>query len=156
MFSRTVYPLERFFVEKDFEIVYGRNSLHRFHQKHVVIDGYVGLFVYRCDLELIEGYFVMACFDRYSKFHALLFQFAQEFEHTFRYCAEIVVVHLLAFGRRLSEKRTSCKHQVWARIVQGGIHQKIFLLGSECGVHFGYVLVEILAHGSSGSIDGCY
>ena len=131
VFSRTVEPLKRLFMEQDLEIVLLAHPLHRLHQHHVMIDGYIGLLVDRSYLELIECHLIVPRFHRNTQLHALLFQVAQVLQHPGRDCAEIVVLHLLPFGRFLSEKRTPGQYQIGTRMVQRGIDQKIFLLSSQ-------------------------
>ena len=47
--------------------------------------------------------------------------------------AEIVVVHLLATWRGSTEKRTPGENEVKTIIVEGPVHQEIFLLRSKSG-----------------------
>ena len=77
---------------------------------------------------------------------------------------EEVITQLLPFGSRRAEKRTAGKDQVAATVVEGFIHQEVFLLGTDgrrdaCGIETAEELQDpdgLFIQGFHGAKQGCF
>ena len=69
--------------------------LHERHDKHIVVDGEVHLFIDWRQLKLVWSHLVMTCLTRNAKFESLYLKVFHEGSHTLRDSTKIVVVHLL-------------------------------------------------------------
>ncbi len=95
--SRTIDAVERLFVEQATETVLASHLLHQRHNKHIMVNSEVALFIDWCQLKLVWGYFVMACLTRDTQFESLYLKVFHEFSNTLWYSSKIMVIHLLVF-----------------------------------------------------------
>ena len=100
----------------------------------------------RGQFELIGGNFIVACFGRDTQTVTFQFQFFHEIGDTGRYGAEIVVIQLLVFGRRMSHQGAAGETQVGACVIKYGVYQKIFLFPTQICIHAFYIRVKHLAN----------
>ncbi len=111
------------------------HSLHYLHRKLVMINRHVGSIKDRSQFMLAGSHFVMLCLGRNSQFP----QFPVQLMHICRNpCAEIseiVIVHLLTFRCRCSEKSSSGKDQILSLLVILKIDKEVFLLRPDCCKH---------------------
>ena len=70
-------------------------TFHERHKQHVVVDGQITLFENWSELKLVRSYLVMSGLTRDGEFQGLNFQILHKGLYAIRYCAEVVVVHLL-------------------------------------------------------------
>ena len=127
MFSRTVHARERLFVKQYSEIVLARNFLHQIHQQKVMIVGQVAFLKNGRTFKLVRGHLVVTGCNGNTQFQGLHFKFPHECIHALGNRTEIMVLQLLAFGGSVPEKRPSRHHEIWPRIEQSLVHEKIFL-----------------------------
>ena len=128
---------------------------HQAHQQHVVVDGQVAFFVDRRQFKLVGGHFVVACLAWYAELQCLYLEVLHKFSHTVGYGTEVVVLHLLVFGRVVAHQCTACQEQVGSGSVEVFIHEEILLLPSQVGCHFADAGVEILAYCCGCLVHGC-
>ena len=104
------------------------DALHQIHDELIMVVGQVDILKDRSQLELIGGHLVVACLHRDAQLQALYLEILHESRDTWRDAAEVVVVQLLVFGRRVSHQRTSCEEEVGTGIIECLIHEEILLL----------------------------
>ncbi len=112
------------------EGVTARYFVQNIHEQGVVVHSYVGLFEDGRKFKLTWGHFVVARLDGYAQFVALVFHFAHVAHDALGDATEVVVVHLLAFGGRVSEERSARHNQVRACVEQSFVDQEVLLLPS--------------------------
>ncbi len=102
--------------------------LHEIHDQQIVIDRYIGLFKYRRALVLAGRYFVMAGYDRDSKFERFQLERFHEILYSHRDGGEIMIVHLLTLGGLSAKDGPAKKQKVWPSIQEFLINQEVLLL----------------------------
>ena len=112
MLAAAVHSGERLFMEQAYQSMLCRYFLHDFHGKLVVIGGNIGGGINRSQFMLGGSHLVMLCFCKNAQLPQFLIQVFHISFYTGINEAEIMIIHLLSFRRRRSEKRTSGKHQV--------------------------------------------
>ena len=130
MFTRSVDPLERFFMKQTDHIMARRNLLHNLHSELIVVYGNVGGRKNRRELVLGRGNFVMLCLGENSIRPKRSVQVLHKFGNSGLQNAEIMIFQLLSPRRIRPEKRPSRQKEIFALFIDIFIHKKIFLLGS--------------------------
>ena len=111
-----------------------------------MVHGQVALLEYRCQFKLVGSYLVVARLAGYAQFQSLYLKVFHKGLHAFGYGSEIVVIHLLVFGRVVPHECASGKHEVGSGEIKVFVHQKIFLFPTKIGLHFFYLWIEQLGH----------
>ena len=57
------------------------------------------------------------------------------------------------FGSGAAQEGTTGHHQIGTSIIQGIIHDKVFLFPAECCRYFGHILIEQLRYRHSGLVE---
>ena len=117
MLARTVYSAIWLFVQEYIKMMLPGNTLHQIHDELVVVVGKVTVFEDRGQLKLVGSYFVMTGFGRNTEFVTLDFEFFHKCSDTWRDRAEIMILQLLVFGRRVPHQCPSCQAEVGACII---------------------------------------
>ena len=112
-----------------------RNTLKGLHYYLVMVYGYISRFIDRCKLMLSRCYLVMLCLGGYAHLPKLNIYIMHERSDTFSDNTKVMVIHLLTFGSRRTEKRSSCKYQIFPLQSLCLIHKEIFLLGTNTGCY---------------------
>ncbi len=133
-------------MEQAAESVLACHFANQRHQQHVVVYGQIAFLVYRSQFKLVGSHFVVACLAGYAKLKSLYFQVFHECGHAAWYGTEVVVVHLLVFGRIVAHQRASRQHKVGAGGIEAFVHQEVLLFPAQVGVNMFRVGIEILAH----------
>ena len=103
------------------------------HDQLLMIGCYVGALEHRCNLVLARRHLVVARLDRDAELEQLTLDLEHEAHHAVRDRAEVVVVELLAFGRRRAKQRTAGVEQVGPREIEVAVDEKVLLLGTGRG-----------------------
>ena len=103
---------------------------HREHHELLVIGRDVRALEHRRDLELARRDLVVARLHRDAELEELLLALEHEREHALGDRAEVLVLELLALGRRRAEQRAAREQEVGAREVELAIDQEVLLLGA--------------------------
>ena len=109
----------------------------RLHNDLVVIGRHIHFFIDRSQLMLRRRDLIVLRLGCYAKLPELIIDLAHIGGHPLADGAEVVIVHLLPFGRHRSKQRPAGIDQVLALPESLGIHKKILLLGSHAGGHLG-------------------
>ena len=141
-------------MEQTAEAMLARHVAHERHDKHIVVDGQVTLFVDRGEFELVRGDLVVTCLDRDAEFQRLDFQLLHEGCHALRYGAEVVVLHLLVLCRVVPHERAARQKQVGACGIEAFVDEEVFLLPPEVDYDAADVGIEVLRHGGGGFVHG--
>ena len=139
--AAAVYPVKGLFVQKAHQAVPGGYLLHNLHGQLVVVRGHVGGGIDGGQLVLCGRHFVMLGLSQYPQFPQLVIQLLHIGRHPGFYYAEVVVVHLLSFGRALAKEGTAGETQIRALIVHLLGYEEVFLFGPHRGAHALYLLV---------------
>ena len=122
------------------------NLLHERHEKHVMVDGEVGLLKDRSKLKLVWRNLVVTCLARDAQLQSLDLQVFHEGLYALGDGTEIVVIHLLVLGRVVTHQGAACEHEVGASRVETLVNEEIFLLPTEVADNLLYFRIEIVAY----------
>ena len=142
MLSASVNAGKRLLVEENLEVVLDGNLAHHRHQQKVVINRNIGLLELRRALELVRSHLVVTCLDRYAKPVGGVFEVLHKLLDPLRNRTPIVILKLLVLGGRMPHQRTTGLHQVRTGIIEGLVHEEIFLLPTEGRINLCNVLVK--------------
>src|SRR3990170_5703063 len=124
----TVEPGKRLLPKQDSESMFDRGLLHQIHEQEIVIDSHVGFLKHRGTLVLTRGDLVVTGYNRDPELEGFKLELLHEILHTYWDRPEVVIIHLLPFGR-LSTKDGSTGHQqIGSRIDEPLVHEEILLL----------------------------
>ena len=130
--------------------------LHDLHGELVVVHGNVGLAEHRSALMLAGGHLVVLGLGVDAQLPQLLVQIRHEGLDAGTNGAEIVVFHLLTFGRIGAEEGASGEDQIGTLGVVLGVHQEVLLLHADGGYHALGLLAEELEHPAGLVADGVH
>ena len=129
--SGAVHASKRFFVQKAYKPVSGRDLLQNLHHQHLMIQREVGGLECGREFVLPGSRLVVAGLDRNPQQHQLVFHLGHERQHPAGNRAEIVVVQLLPLGRSGTEQRPTHDHQIGPEHGQPPIDEEVFLLHAQ-------------------------
>ena len=130
-----------FFMEQAYKTVAGRYLLHDLHCELILVCGKVACGVYGGKLMLCRRNFIVLSLGEDTQFPQLFVQFFHICCHPRLDCAEIVVVHFLAFGRLCTKKSAAGVYKVLALFVHFSVNEKILLLRANRGDNPLYTVV---------------
>ena len=154
VFSAAINACKRLFVKQHTEAVFTCHLLHQRHQQHIMIYRKVGFFKDRSQLKLVGCHLVMTCFAGNTQFERLNFEVFHKRLNPFGDGAEVVIVHLLIFGRVVSHQRSARQHQVGTGKIKTLVYQKILLFPSQITRNLLHLWVKILCHSSCRTVYG--
>ena len=114
-----------------------RDATHQAHDQHVVVRTDRGRLVHGRHLELAGGDLVVPGLGRDPQPPQLPIEIHHEREDPLADRAEVLVLELLALGRRRSEQRAAGQDQVGALLGQPPVDEEVLLLGADVGEHPG-------------------
>ena len=138
------------FVEQTDEVMPRRDLVQQVHDEHVVVGGDIGVLVDGRDLELTGGHFIMPGLGRDAEAEQGVLHILHEGHDTRRDGTEVVVLHLLALGRRGAHQRAARQQQVGAQGGQTAVNEEIFLFRPHAGTHEGGRIVAEQAQDAQG------
>ena len=124
---------KRFFVQQASKAMLASHLAQHVHGDHLVVGGDVGAFEGRRDLELAGRNFVVSGLDRNPEFKESVLDFGHERQDSIWNGSEIVVVELVALGRRVSLEGPAADGQIQSFTSQVEVHQEVFLFASQGG-----------------------
>jgi hypothetical protein len=119
---------ERLLVQQADEAVAARGRAQDLHRQLLVVDADVGALERRGDLVLAGSDLVVARLDRHADLRQLQLGLAHAGQHALGDRAEVVVVELLALGRRSAEQRAPGREQVRPRVGVALVDEEVLLL----------------------------
>ncbi len=128
--ARSVNARKRLLVQQASHPVSLGHPLQRDHRQLLMVGRDVSVLEHRRQLELPRRHFVVPRLGRNPELEQLALALEHEGEHALGNRAEVMVLELLAFGRRRSEQRASGGEQVRPREIEMPVDQKIFLLAA--------------------------
>ncbi len=128
MLTGTVYALIRLFMEQASKVMLVCDTLHRLHNKLIVIYRNIGCLINRSQLMLCRCNLVVLRFCRHAELPKLHVQILHIGADALFDNAEVMILHLLSFRRQRPEQRASGKHQVFSLHIKIFINKEIFLL----------------------------
>ena len=132
--ARAVDAGEGLFVEQADEAMLERGALHDRHHELLVIGGHVCGFEVGRDLELPRRDFVVVGLGGDAELEELVFEGLHEDLDAPGDGPEVVIVELLALGRRCAKEGAPRKEQVGAAVREVRVDQKVLLLGATARV----------------------
>ena len=130
VFAGSVDPLKRFFMQEAGIAEAVGDFLHDLHGQLVVVDGDVGGLEDRRQFMLGGGDLVVLGLGRHAQFPEL----AVKGMHILGYLgledAEVMVLHLLPFGRRGAHEGAAGEEKILSLFVEFLVDQEVFLLGT--------------------------
>ena len=117
-----------------------------------MVYGKVGFFEDGGQFKLIGGHLVVARFAGDAQFEGLYLEVFHEGLHAFGDGSEVVVVHLLVFGRIVPHERPTGQHQVGTSEVETFVNQEVFLFPTQIAGDFFHLRVEISCYGGCGGV----
>ena len=133
--ARSVDALEGLLVQQGHQVMPHRELLHGVHDEHIVVGTDRSGLVDRGHLKLGGSDLVVACLGGNAEAPEVAVQIHHEREHAFADRSEVLVLQLLALGRRGAEERAAGQDDVGAQFSQATVDQEILLLGSDVGEH---------------------
>ena len=130
MLSATVDTRKWFLMQQHAEAVLSCHALHHRHQQHIVVDSQIGILEDGSQLKLVGSHLVVASLTGDTQFESDNLEFFHKRGNTLRDTPEIVVVHLLVFGRVVPHECTSCEQQVGTCRIESFIDKEILLFPS--------------------------
>ena len=124
-------PGERLLVDEEHQAVLRREPPHQAHDDHVVVRADRGRLVDRRHLELAGGDLVVAGLGRDAEAPQLAVEIHHEREDPLPDRAEVLVLELLALGRRGTEQRPAGQQQVGPLLGEPAVDQEVLLLGTD-------------------------
>ncbi len=139
MFAGAIYPRKRFFMQQADQIIAVGNLAKYLHNQHIVVNGQIEILEHWCQLKLGRSHFVMSSACRNPKLPQLQFDFRHEFQNARLDRTKIMIIELLMFRRRCSEKCASGLQQIRALQIEFLVDQEVFLFDShgDFAVRFG-------------------
>ena len=134
--ARAIDAGEGLFVEQADEAMLERRALHDRHHELLVIGGHVGGFEVGRDLELPRRDLVVVGLGGDAELEQLVFEGLHEDLDAPGDGPEVVIVELLALGRRRAEERASGEEQVGAAVGEVRVDQEVLLLGATARVQW--------------------
>ena len=155
--AASVDPREGFFMQQAYQPVAQGNLFHDVHNEHVFIRRHVGGVVDGRKLMLRGRGLVVLRLGRDAELPQLDIQILHVVAHTFLDRAEVVILHLLPFGRHRAEKRPPGEDEILALQIGFAIDDEIFLLRADgCGHALGQVIAEEAADAHGLTADGLH
>jgi hypothetical protein len=108
---------------------------HHAHHDHVVVRAHRGRLVDRGHLELARRHLVVASLGRDAQAPQLAIEIHHEGQDPLADRAEVLVLELLALGRRGAEQGPAGEDQVGSLLGQPPVDQEVLLLGADVGEH---------------------
>ena len=131
--ARAVDPRERLLVDQEHQAVMLRDAAHQAHDDHVVVRADRGGLVDRRHLELAGRDLVVAGLGRDAEAPQLAVDVHHEGEDPLADRAEVLVLQLLALGRRGTEQGPPGQQQVRPLLGQPPVDQEVLLLRPDVG-----------------------
>ncbi len=125
---------ERLLVDEQHEAVLRRERPQRRHDDHVVVGADRGRLVDGRHLELAGGHLVVAGLRRDPQAPELAVEIHHEGEDPLADRAEVLVLELLALGRRGAEERAAGEDEVGAELGEAPVDEEVLLLGADARV----------------------
>ncbi len=110
-----------------------REAPHQAHHDHVVVGPDRGGLVDRRHLELAGGHLVVAGLGRDAEAPQLAVEIHHERQDPLADRAEVLVLQLLALGRRGAEQRPAGQEEVGPLLGEPAVDQEVLLLGPDVG-----------------------
>ena len=133
------------------------NLLHDVHDEHVFVRRHIGGVVDGRKLMLGGRGLVMFRLGRDAELPQLDIQILHVVAHAFLDRAEVVILHLLPFGRHGAEKRAPGEDEVFSLQIGFAIDDEIFLLRADGGRHaLGQIIAEEPADAHGLTADGLH
>ena len=104
---------------------------HHLHGQLVVVYRDVRCLKDRCQLVLRRRDLIVFCLGRNAELPELLIQIMHERGDLRFQDTEVVILHLLAFRRGRSQKRSSAEKKVFSLLIHVLVDEEIFLLGAD-------------------------
>ena len=131
--ARAVDAGERLLVDQEHQPVLRGEPPHQAHHDHVVVGADRGGLVDRRHLELGRGDLVVARLGRDAEAPQLAVEIHHERQDPLADRAEVLVLELLALGRRGTEERPAGQQQVGPLLGQPPVDQEVLLLRPDVG-----------------------
>ena len=128
-------PANGFSWIEEHQAVLRREPPHQAHDDHVVVGPDRGRLVDRRHLELGRGDLVVARLGRDAEPPQLAVEIHHERQDPLADRAEVLVLELLALGRRGAEQGPAGQQQVGPLLGQPAVDQEVLLLGPDVGEH---------------------
>ena len=135
VFSRAVDAGERLFVDEEHEAVLQGQSTHRAHDDHVVVGADRGRLVDGRHLELAGRHLIVARLRGNPQAPQLAVQIHHEREDPLADGTEVLILQLLALGRRGAKESAPGEHQVGTLGRQAAVDEEVLLLGPDVREH---------------------
>ena len=133
--ARAVDAGERLLVDEEHQAVLRREPAHHAHDDHVVVGADRGRLVDRRHLELAGRHLVVAGLGRDAQAPQLAVEIHHEGEDPLADRAEVLVLELLALGRRGAEQGAAGEHEVGPLLGEAAVDEEVLLLGPDVGEH---------------------
>ena len=124
-------PGERLLVDEEHQAVLRREPPHHAHHDHVVVGADRGRLVDRRHLELARRDLVVAGLGRDAEAPQLAVEIHHEREDPLADRAEVLVLELLALGRRGAEQGPAGQEQVGPLLGEPAVDEEVLLLGTD-------------------------
>ena len=133
--ARAVDAGKRLLVDEQHQPVLQGELAHRRHDEHVVVGADRRRLVHRRHLELCRGDLVVARLGRDAEAPQLAVEIHHEGQDPLADRAEVLVLELLALGRRRAEQRAPGEQQVGPLLGEPAVDEEVLLLGTDVGEH---------------------
>ena len=140
--ARSIDARKRLLVQQASHPVLLGHSLQRDHRQLLMVGRDVSVLEHRRQLELSRRHLVVPRLGRNPELEQLALALEHEGEHALGNRAKVMVLELLALGRRRSEQRAPGGEQVRPRKIEVPVDQKIFLLAAGEGDDVGWIHVS--------------
>ena len=114
----------------------------------------VGLLKNGGKFELAWSHLIVAGFYRNSQQMALVLNLPHELNHALRDATKVVILHLLALRRGMTNQGSTGHYQIRTSVKKGVVNQKVLLLPAQGCMNLGYVLIKVLANRRSCLVNG--
>ena len=146
MLTGTVHAGKRLLVQHAAQTVFTCYTLQSLHYQLVMIYCHIGRLINRCHLMLCGCCFVVLCLGSHAQLPQFDIHIVHETADAFTDNAEVMVIHLLALGRRSTKQGPSGKNNIFTLQCLGRIHQEIFLLCADGGQYLGCLCITEQTH----------
>ena len=131
--AASVHARKRLFMQQAYKAVAQGNLFHDVHDEHILIRRLVRRAENRRQLMLRRRSLIVLGLRRHTQLPKLHVQVAHVIGHALLDRTEVMIFHLLAFGRHCAKKRTAGEDQVLALQIGFTVHDEIFLLRTDTG-----------------------
>src|SRR5262245_9209422 len=130
MLARAINTSKWLFVQQTFHSVFLCHSLQRDHDELLMVGRNVGVFIDRCDFVLRRRHFVVPGLDRNAQLVELSFCLKHASQNSFRNCAEVMILKLLALWGLGTKQGSPRVQQIRSRKEEVAVYQKVLLLSA--------------------------